>query len=109
MPVVSPDDNDGADLLCRLDRDICNCFGLLRLLYNTDCVSFFILLKHHPTAVELFSLLAAQNSSILAMFVIRTMMMEMIMLSSADLAAIFARVGNFSLFAFSYAGKPSFQ
>ena len=37
------------------------------------------------------------------------MMMEMIMLSSADLAAIFARVGNFSLFAFSYAGKPSFQ
>ena len=31
------------------------------------------------------------------------------MLSSADLAAIFARVGNFSLFAFSYAGKPLFQ
>ena len=29
------------------------------------------------------------------------------MLSSADLAAIFARVGNFSLSAFSYAGKPS--
>ena len=47
---------------CRLDRDICNCFGLLRLLYNTDCVSFFILLKHHPTAVFLFRCLEQLNS-----------------------------------------------